>query len=564
MPEGTEEEKQKKSTRQNELNDRKTKLENKKPQIESAKGLVDEMKELWKATIAGKGLAAAERTTRLNNINEFLNKSKDNFVFAGAEYVKGRVGGMISKELNPSDKALLSQDVADYVRNLESVDPALVGSSKQFGSFKTALKELNRLKRNLDVNNPEKVNEYKEKVKEAAEKATVYLRYKTYQYNDKRKGDHKRSELEVKRVGTVDAILNGLKKLTVPNSNELIIPEKNDYHVIVPTKIPGFLGEYADTPKKDAFDKVIERYTGRGIINGTLPKMRKSFVKALACYVMKNKKNAVYNKEDIVKEYEKLNKEFNFDDMTAEELRDALQNPAMLGKTLSEKIVNTYAPDSVADYEKLVGNMKALYTRIGTKNLIVKNEDFKIVLGHIEQLAHLPETLEGMDKEKVFQYVGWVNHEIFRTVRDRMLRDPKHIDQADKYGIIIIKAIGDSCTGMMNLTKNLESELIEKRAPKKDRQGRYLINDPRFFNFDNYGSNAFERFINKDQRRQLKPDLLEKQSQQFAMSPKRIREEMSADKAEAIKGDNTKSKDAPVKGNKNNKTKSRPRSNSMG
>jgi hypothetical protein len=62
----------------------------------------------------------------------------------------------------------------------------------------------------------------------------------------------------------------------------------------------------------------------------------------------------------------------------------------------------------------------------------------------------------------------------------------------------------------------------------------------------------------------LKPDLLEKQSQQFAMSPKRIREEMSADKAEAIKGDNTKSKDAPVKGNKNNKTKSRPRSNSMG
>ena len=113
----------------------------------------------------------------------------------------------MQKELSTSEKALLSENISDFVQNLKDVDPKLVGSSKQFAAFKTALKELDRAKQSLDENNPEAVAAYKELVNNAADKAAVYLRFKSYQNNGPDKDEHKRSDLELKRINGLRSII---------------------------------------------------------------------------------------------------------------------------------------------------------------------------------------------------------------------------------------------------------------------------------------------------------------------------------------------------------------------
>ena len=102
---------------------------------------------------------------------------------------------------------IVQNDLNDFVRNLKAVDPKLVGSSKQFAAFKTVLMELDRAKQSLDENNPEAVAAYKELVNNAAEKAAVYLRFKSYQNNGPDKDEHKRSDLEVKRINGLRSII---------------------------------------------------------------------------------------------------------------------------------------------------------------------------------------------------------------------------------------------------------------------------------------------------------------------------------------------------------------------
>ncbi|SEG16142.1 hypothetical protein SAMN04487934_10938 [Eubacterium ruminantium] len=561
----TDAEKEAKEQRQRELEAKKALLEAQKPQIDAAPGLTAELKQLWNELIDGKGMTEADRNARLTKLNGFLNKAKDNIEFAEAKFIQNRVSGMIQRELEPSEKALLSENISGYVKSIEAVDPTLVSSSKQFSNFKTALKELERLKRNLDVNNPEKVNEYKEKVKKAAEKATVYLRYKTYQNKGPNKEKHKRSELEKKRINTVDAILNGLKSLTVPGTDELIIPENNNYRVFDASDSKGILGEYTDSPKTNVYDKLMERYTGRGVVNGTSDKMKKAFAKALTGYLLKKENpKAPFDKKKAKKVFEAINRELRVKEMTDEQLREALQSPDKLPEAIVKQRANVYAPESEAEYTALIKSMKSLYHIITSKDK--ETPLYNKVFDCVRKLAHLPETLDGIDKDKAFRIVEKNGQEIVRYSRERMIKIPGiYIDQNFRNIYLILHSFYDHCPGMKGLVNDLVYEYNTNRGAEKTRDGRFYISDMAYFDFDHYDSERQDNILSaiNENSRPLRAGYSRKLKQEMfdAVKPfdqNEVRNKLKNDKAQA------KDNDAPVKGKKLEKTEVRPRRNSMG
>jgi hypothetical protein len=553
----------KKEKREAARKEKEAELEVEQQQIDAAKALNEELSALWDAMKAGEGLSVTERNNRLTNISLFLDRVKDNRLFIGAKNLHGRIAGKMNKELSPADKALLSENISGFVESLEAVDPKLVSSSKQFGDFKTALKELDRLKKTLDTNDPEKVEEYKDKVKEAAEKATVYLRYKTNQYKGQWKHTHKRSELEAKRVSTVDAILNGLKALTVPGTDEKIIPSKNDYHIYEVKEERGLLGEYADASKKNPYDRIMYRYTGRGVVNGSLKKMKEAFARALTGYVLKkNNPDAPLDKEKANKLFDRINRELNIDNMTEKELREALQGPHTLQEGLNKQRSKVYAPSNDASYSELIKDMKAVYTIMNGRDK--RNTYYNKVFDCVEKLAHLPEELDEVDRDKVFKLVEKTNQELFTNARERILKYPKSVDQNARFCFLILHAIGDNCPGVESLNRILINELNTARGVKKSKSGGFYLESKNYFDFDHYDRERFDKITGTmEDKRDLSEDI--ERDMFDAVKPfdqKKIREDLKGVKDAAAQEEKKKSKETPVK--ESEKEEVRTRRHSIG
>ena len=564
----TDEEKAAKTKKEQALNAKKADLEQQKVQIDAAVGLTTELKQLWNELTDENGMTENERSTRLVKVRDFLEKAKDNMVFAGAAFVQTKVTGMIERELEPSEKALLSEDIAGFVRNLEAVDPTLVSSSKQFSSFKSSLKELNRLKRNLDPNDQEKVDRYKEKVKEAAEKAAVYLRYKIYQNKGPKKDKHTRSELEIKRVNTVDAILQGLKSLTVPGSDELIIPKKNEYRVYDAPASDGLLGEYTAQPKTNVYDKMMERYTGRGAVNGTSEKMKKAFAKALTAYMLKQENpDAPLNKKKAEKMFKTISRELRIAEMTDEQLRESLQSPEVFSEAIIKQRSRVYAPDNEAAYKSYIKDMKSIYKIMSPKSKgdIWYNKAYDC----IKKLAHLPEDLDGVDKNKAFRLVEKLNQELVSCSRERMIRKTGiYLDQEFRGLFLAMHSLADNCTGTTGLVNDLLEEYNTLRGAKRAPNGGFYIEDQVYFDFGHYDSERLKYIVDaipeKDHRRKLDKSIERKMFDEVKpFNPKEFRNDMKKIKADAEKTGGKKFKDEPVKSSEKHVEPKKPRHNSM-
>ena len=521
-----------------------------------------ELRQLWNATIAGNGLTENERRVRLTNINTFLENAKNENVFIGADFVQSKIANIMQKELSTSEKALLSNDISDLVRNLNAVDPKLVGSSKQFASFKTALKELDRAKKNLDDKNPEAVAAYKELVNNAADKAAAYLRFKSYQNDGPDKNEHKRSDLEVKRINTVDSILSRLKKLTVPGSDELIIPQNNKYCVYGSKPSDGLLGEYVDAPKINFYDRIIARYTGRGVVNGTREQLQDAYANAIAAVLLKNNDpDAPYDKKKAKAKYDMVLRDLSVNTMTDEQLREALQTPDTLKSSVPKQLNRLYAPESEAGYESLIRDMRKIYMIMPKKNRgrTIYNE----IYDDVEKLAHLPENLDGVDKEKAFRLVAKLNHGIFFEARKRSLKNLTNYDQRDRFSYLILHAIMDNCPNMNKLMGDFSNELNEARGTRKE-NNKFIISSSKYYDLDHYDRDRFDRIVGiMDGVRELSDKIAQDMYDAVKpFSPNEIRDELNETKQ--AQQNKTGAKEEPVKNSKlQDEPKARPRRNSM-
>ena len=541
---------------------KKKDINNRKQSLVEKRARSEELRQLWNATIAGNGLSENERRDRLTNINTFLNKAKNDNVFVGADFVQSKIADVIQKDLSSSEKALLSDNISDFVQNLEAVDPKLVGSSDQFAAFKKALKDLDRAKRNLDENNPKAVNTYKELVKNAADKAAIYLRFKSFQNNGPDKNKHKRSELEARRVSTVDSILNRLKKLTVPGSDERIIPQKNEYTVYGSEPSDGLLGEYVDAPKANFYDRMIARYTGRGVVNGTREQIENAYAKALAAVILKNNNpDAPFNKKEAKEKYDKVIRDLSVKTMTDEQLREALQTPVTLRKSVVKQREKIYAPDSEANYAALVKGMKDLYKIMPKKN---KGKTYyNVIFDAVEKMAHLPESLDGVDKNKAFKLVAKLNYDIFYDTRSRSLKHLTNIDQRDRFSYLALHIIQDNCPNMSRVIDKFTDELNEARGTKKT-NNHFIISSSKYFDFDHYDRERNDLIVAcRDELRELSDEIAQEMYDAVKpFNPKEIKEDLK--KTKQTQKNETRSKEAPIKGEKRpDEPKPRPRRNSI-
>ncbi|SEF64838.1 hypothetical protein SAMN04487934_10228 [Eubacterium ruminantium] len=547
--------------KQAEFAEREADLEYRRTRLEPNKALTAELSGIWDELVQGNGMTAVERMNKLTKVKLFLDKVKDNEFFTGAENVHNHVNDRINAELSPADKAVVAENISDFVSSLKAVDPKLVSSSKQFAEFKRELIALEKMRKELDQTDPEKVDAYKEQVKLAAEKATTYLRYKTHQFKSEWKQEHTRSELETKRVSTVSSILDGLKNLTVPGTNEKIIPENNEYHVYDVPETKDLLGEYADPSKGSAYDKIMKRYTGRGVVNGTVEEMREAFARAVtAKYLKEAHPNKPFDKDEANKLFKRVKKELNIDAMDAASLREGLASPKAIGNAINRRLHENYGLTNEGCYESFVEDMRQIYKHF--PEVTPKTKRLMEVYKNIEKLAHLPDSLEGVDKEKVFNLITTANHKIYKITRSRILDNPDDISTGSKWCVRALNLIGENSAGIKCLSNVLGDEVNKARGVKY-RNGHFEMST-KYFDIDQYDKASFEEYI--DEHNEVR-DLSEDLSKDIfdAVKPIDVKEKHAELKEvkQEVQDQADKSKEAPVKESKKEPV-TRPRAKSMG
>ena len=363
-------------------------------------------------------------------------------------------------------------------------------------------------------------------------------------------------------------ILQGLKNLTVPGSDELIIPKINEYRVYDAPASDGLLGEYTAQPKTNVYDKMMERYTGRGAVNGTSEKMKKAFAKALTAYMLKlENPDAPLNKKNAEKMFKTINRELRIAEMTDEQLRESLQSPEVFSEAIIKQRSRVYAPDNEAAYKSYIKDMRSIYKIMMPKSK--GNIWYNKAYDCIEKLAHLPEDLDGVDKNKAFRLVEKLNQELVSYSRERMILKPGiYLDQEFRELFMAMHSLVDNCTGTTGLVNDLLEKYNTLRGAKRAPNGRFYIGDQVYFDFDHYDSERLKHIVDvipeKDHRRKLDKSIERKMFDEVKpFNQKEIRKDMKKTKADAEKTVGKKFKDEPVKSSEKHVEPKKPRHNSM-
>ena len=112
----------------------------------------------------------------------------------------------------------------------------------------------------------------------------------------------------------------------------------------------------------------------------------------------------------------------------------------------------------------------------------------------VEKLAHLPENLDGVDKEKAFRLVAKLNHGIFFEARKRSLKNLTNYDQRDRFSYLILHAIMDNCPNMNKLMGDFSNELNEARGTRKE-NNKFIISSSKYYDLDHYDRERFDNIV---------------------------------------------------------------------
>ena len=161
---------------------------------------IDQLKKDWNKVFEGKGLTQEERIGKLENFSASIKAAKNNIKNMGdknLEVLSTRLEARKNAVLSEGEKSLMASTPEEMLANLNSVDPKLMVSSKEFRKMKTELANLNRAKQAIEkaetlIDKKDAEAEYRKQAEKTYKATRNYLRYKTRQMNGPKRG-HKRS-----------------------------------------------------------------------------------------------------------------------------------------------------------------------------------------------------------------------------------------------------------------------------------------------------------------------------------------------------------------------------------
>lgn len=562
MPADTDEQKKAKETRLGELTKWADNLKKSEEEIKKYKTHYDIINEQWTRSIAGP-IDETVRSTCLGYMSVFVGAAaKELKGISPASYYAKRLQDRVQVKLTPAEKATLTSDNKGLYKALCDVDPALMSSSKQFSNLKKALKTLSEMK--IDMNDQESIEDYTDQVKETARLATEYLRYKKYQAEGPEGAKHSRSDTEKQRVATVDNILNSLKTFLVPGTENEHIIDYNDPEYGVLRVDPGkrLLGEYTKTAPKNEYDKYMQAHTGVGVLNGTKEQLVDNLSKVMGAHIWKKHRPAVPFDEKKVEAFAKqAREELGLDTMSDNDLRRAVVTPDSVGKVIdhqNKKIYGLTEPKLTngklndASYSQYISEMQTIY-----KNMIEPEEGnaaYKKIYESVKKIAHLPESLEGVNFDKVNTVIANANHDImvggYKYFKASGVG--KKMVPPDSYVFTAMNVVSEECTETSGFLTEARNTVNRRRGVKEVTKGNFDITNPKCIDIEKYTTNRIRKLVRKNQngqyRRQLDPELAKEYAKNVRQTIEDTQKNMAKDKNTALAAG--KSKEAPVKGSR--------------
>ena len=564
MPEETEEQKKAKQEKRIELNKRSDKLRDDEETIKQYKEIYDRMKENWDLAVT-EPVKEEYRSSHLANMKIELKLVDEKFKNLGSsKYFLGKLQERLEAKPTPAELALTANDEMTMYKQLNAVDPTFMSSSKQFSDLKKAMKVLAEMGNKLSPDNADDVKEYTDQVKKTAKLAATYLRYKHRQAKGPDRENHKRSDTEKQRVQTVDNILENLKRFNIPGEDNKPIIDANDPEYAVMSVDWGnrILGEYTQPVPANKYDKYMQLHTGVGVINGTREEMIDDLAKIIGAHLWKKHKPAVPFDEKKVEAFAKQAKEeMGLKLMSDNELRRALVSPASVGKVIdhqNKKIYGLTEPKLTngklndASYSQYIKDMQTVY-----KNMIepeAGNAAYKKVYESVKKIAHLPESLEGVNFDKVNTVIANANHDImvggYKYFKASGVG--KKMVPSDSYVFVAMNVVSEECTETSGFLTEARNTVNRRRGVKEVTKGNFDITNPKCIDIEKFTTNSIRKLVRKNQngqyRRQLDPELAKEYAKNVRQTIEDTQKNMAKDKNTALAAG--KSKEAPVKGSR--------------
>ena len=442
-----------------------------------------------------------------------------------------RADERIYAKLNISDTALLAGNFSEMLESVNEVDPkTLFTSSTQFDEFKAALKTLAEMEADDD---PEKVITAKDLLRQKREvikKAQHYLRYKDRQINGPKGKKHKRSELEAKRVQTVDAIFNRLISdvYNVPNT----ILDEYETAVVVNADDSRLLDGPA-TDNTPSFENYMKLHTGKGSMSGTKEEMIDDMAKTLAAQTLQSqKKPKEFNIDELHKAAEFIKKKFNLANIDEEVLRTALETQDKTRQAATAHYRETYMP-TPEEYNNYITNMRTLYANMETP--AANSVAYKAVFDAVKRAASLPESLEGIDEKKLQNVTSDINADILMAVDKYAQKHAKEIGPRDQKVLHVLEALKRSVNGT-------EDRIFRITESVRKATGTLDTDDPDYLRLDDYGPAGRHKLTKKDPANALEPDIEADIIKKVKKTMTQTRDDMKKTKETA--GKQKKAKDA--------------------
>jgi hypothetical protein len=434
-----------------------------------------QMREAWYEVSNG-AVDASERKERLQNLQKTLNdlsaKELKN-ISARVSTIKGMFDERLNAKLAEHEKALLANTATEMLEVLEGADPALVKSSDAFIAFKKELKKLAGMEEDGECNVREE--EYREQATKVMEAGAAYLRYKTKQLH--KDSSHKRSDLEERRVRTVDSIIARLNVAKIPGSN-------SDIHsdAFNPIYNKGFepdviFEEVIDKSVKN-YDNYIKLHTGRIAMNGTREEMIEDLSKVIAAQALKKAYGEPFSKAEIDKQAKSIRVLYNLDEIRTKNLAKALSTPEKAEsfiknrqKELSE-VKGLFIKNSKKEYSHYKlwwNNMSALYRIMKDPNSYKnKSEPYKKLFETVKEAAHMPrpENLGKMSKELIEKKVAQLNFRMMQYANIAV--DEKGFQEKDMNhdSLHVLYTLKTFTSGAESIINDIDNRIDKKRYDK--------------------------------------------------------------------------------------------------
>lgn len=503
MKEDTAEEKEAKKNKKAEIAKKEDALREKETEYDKYKNQYENLKEDWDRAVKGP-LTEMERYSCLCNLQIRMEVVADKLTGVGSpKYVGDRLNERVRHKLTAAEKALMAVGSIgnSLYDSLNEVDPTLVSSSKQFSDLKKAIKALAKAEKELDKHpdDPDKKADYEENVREAAKLATNYLKYKRYQAEGPEGSSHKRSELEAKRVKTVDSVLNTLKGLVSPGSDNTIVDEQDPEYDVYRLVEGRHLKEYVTPEPKNEYEKYMKRYTGSGVINGTREDMLDCLSKAIGCYVWKQQRPKVaFDEEKIRKASEEARSQLNLDGMKDEELRQAVVSSTDVVNAINSQRQKEFGIADFNGYKSYVSDMRLLYQNMPEPTEKSK-ASYKRLFENIKKAAHLPMAREKYDQDKLFKKAAVLNQSICISACERLKATGKNFTEDCGFSAIALNTIMKHNIRGENYVLEAYRAVNRARGVSEPRPGVFDITTSKYVDFDNYTTNTLKRKIRKYQ-----------------------------------------------------------------